>query len=99
MKNQNTVTMKNQNTVTMTKQELPKWFDGTVYDEGLIVQNPYSQEEYELNNIELSMYDFIIDVNFLYEKGDVEDNVVTNMRKGLTWFRKNNPEAYMALLD
>jgi hypothetical protein len=91
--------MKNQNTVTMTKQELPKWFDGMVYDEGLIVQNPYSQEEYELNNIELSMYDFIIGVNFLYERGHVSNNVVTNMRKGLTWFRKNNTEAYMALLD
>jgi hypothetical protein len=91
--------MTNQNTVTMTKQELPKWFDGTVYNEGLIVENPYSQEEYELNNIELSMYNFIIGSNFLYEKGTASSDVVTNMRKGLTWFRKNNPEAYMALLD
>ena len=99
MKNQNTVTMTNQNTVKMTKQELPKWFDGTVYNEGLIVENPYSQEEYELNNIELSMYDFIIGANFIYEKGTASSDVVTNMRKGLTWFRKNNPEAYMALLD
>ena len=91
--------MTNQNTVTMTKQKLPKWFDGTVYEEGLIVQNPYSQEEYELNNIELSMYDFIIGDNFIYEKGTASNDVITNMRKGLTWFRKNNPEAYMALLD
>lgn len=81
------------------KQELPKWFDGIVYNEGSIVKNPYSQEEYELNNIELSMYDFIIGVNFLYERGHISNKVVTNMRKGLTWFRKNNPEAYITLLD
>ena len=99
MKNQNTVTMKNQNTVTMTKQELPKWFNGTVYDEGLIVENPYSQEEYELNNTELSMYDFIVGADLLYQKGIAPSKVVVNMQKGLTWFRKNNPEAYMALLD
>ena len=91
--------MKNQNTVTMTKQELPKWFNGIVHDEGLIVANPYSQEEYELNNTELSMYDFIVGANLLYQKGIAPNKVVTNMQNGLTWFRKNNPEAYMALLD
>ena len=81
------------------EQELPKWFDGEIYKEGLIVENPFSKEEYELNNIELSMYDFITGANFLYERGAADNKIVSKMQKGLTWFRKNNPEAYMALLD
>jgi hypothetical protein len=27
------------------------------------------------------------------------DEIVKDLRKGLDWFRSNNPEAYMALLD
>jgi hypothetical protein len=27
------------------------------------------------------------------------NKVLTDMRKGLNWFRKNNPEAYYVLLD
>jgi hypothetical protein len=27
------------------------------------------------------------------------DSLVTDLRKGLDWFRKNNAEAYMKLLD
>ena len=27
------------------------------------------------------------------------DKLVTDLRKGLDWFRKNNPSAYMTLLD
>lgn len=80
-------------------QELPKWFDGEVYTEGSIVENPYSKEKYELNNLELSMYDFIIGANFLYERGAADSKIISKMQKGLTWFRKNNPKAYMALLD
>ena len=44
------------------KTQLPKWFDGTVYDKGDTVTNPFSGETYELNNLELSMYDFVWDV-------------------------------------
>jgi hypothetical protein len=81
------------------EQELPKWFDGQIYNEGSIVENPFSKEEYELNNVELSMYDFIMGANFLYERGAANNKIVSDLQKGLTWFRKNNPEAYMALLD
>ena len=42
------------------KQELPKWFLGQLYDKGETVKNPFSGEEYELNNVELSMYDFVM---------------------------------------
>ena len=86
----------------MTKikeQELPKWFDGQIYNEGDTVVNPFSKEEYKLNGIELSIYDFIIGANFLYERGAANNEIVSKMQKGLTWFRINNPEAYMALLD
>ena len=39
------------------KQKLPKWFDGTIYNKGEEVINPFSGDSYELNNLELSMYD------------------------------------------
>ena len=42
------------------KQDLPKWFDGTTYDEGDTVANRFTGEEIKLNNIELSMYDLIM---------------------------------------
>jgi len=83
------------------KQELPKWFNGEVYDEGLIVENRFSGEEYELNNIELSMYDFIMGATMTTEMGwsTANNEIVRDLRKGLSWFRQNNAEAYMALLD
>ena len=28
--------------------KLPDWFDGTVYDKGDVVRNPFSGEEFEL---------------------------------------------------
>ena len=81
------------------KQELPKWFNGQVYTHGETVTNPFSGEIYYLNNLELSMYDFIIGSNHLLERGFTSSKVVTEMQKGLNWFRKNNVEAYFILLD
>ena len=46
--------------MTETKQELPKWFNGSLYKTGESVKNPFSGEVYELNNVELSMYDFLV---------------------------------------
>ena len=83
----------------MTKVELPKWFNGHVYDEGDTVTNPFSGQSYELTAEELSMYDFVIGANNLMEMGLINNKVLTDMRKGLDWFRKNNPEAYYVLLD
>ena len=92
------------------KQEKPKWFHGAWYDKGDIVENPFSGEFCELTGPELSMYDFIkgaeYTININYEKtGEffVEDPAIVkltnDMRKGLDWFRSENPSAYMTLLD
>jgi len=87
--------MKKQNT------KLPKWFKGQLYDEGDTVKNPFSGEEYELNNVELSMYDFIIGSQMVFEMAPqtVTEQKVKDFQKGLDWFRKNNTDAYMVLLD
>lgn len=92
----------------MTKTKLPKWFteneNNIIYSEGDLVQNPFSGESYELSAEELSMYDYIMGIQFVIEKLGGVWNPATakwqnQMRKGLDWFRKNNPEAYMVLLD
>ena len=81
------------------EQKLPKWFDGLVYDKGAVVQNRFGGAEIELNNIELSMYDLIMGVTIMIEMGMHHDSLLDDHRKGLRWFRINNPEAYMVLLD
>jgi hypothetical protein len=85
---------------TKIKQELPKWFRGELYKEGGTVRNRFSGEEYELNAMELSMYDFIIGSTMVLEmSGGYKHTDVDELRKGLDWFRKNNAKAYMVLLD
>jgi hypothetical protein len=87
--------------MTKTEQKVPKWFKGEVYDEGIIVVNRFSGEEYELNALELSIYDMVMGASMISEMGvsGSSDEIVKDLRKGLDWFRSNNPEAYMALLD
>jgi len=84
---------------TKAKAKLPSWFNGELYEEGGTVQNRFSGEEYELNNVELSMYDFIMGATMVMEMGMHHDSMITELRKGLDWFRKHNPKAYMVLLD
>ena len=81
------------------KQQLPKWFRGELYKEGETVRNRFSGEEYELNNVELSMYDFVMGCSIMTEMGNHDTKLITELRKGLDWFRMNNAEAYMVLLD
>ena len=81
------------------KQQLPKWFRGELYKEGETVRNRFSGEEYELNNVELSMYDFVMGATTIMEMGNHDTKLITELRKGLDWFRMNNAEAYMVLLD
>ena len=80
--------------------KLPKWFNGTIYDEGAEVTNRFGGDSCYLNAEELSMYDFIIGASTLMEMGWIRHKrSIDDMRKGLNWFRKNNPSAYMTLLD
>ena len=82
------------------KQQLPKWFKGELYEEGAVVQNRFGGDSIELNNVELSMYDFVIGASIVMEmSGGYKHTDVNELRKGLDWFRKNNPKAYMVLLD
>jgi hypothetical protein len=83
------------------KQELPKWFLGQLYDKGETVKNPFSGEEYELNNVELSMYDFVIGCQMVFEKmpNTVTSDKIRDFQRALNWFRKHNAEGYMVLLD
>ena len=51
----------------MKNTKLPKWFKGQLYDKGDTVKNPFSGEVCELNAIELSMYDFIVGSQLVFE--------------------------------
>ena len=83
-----------------SKQELPSWFEGELYEKGGLVRNRFSGEEYELNNVELSMYDFIMGATQMAEMGIFNtEHHIKELRQGLDWFRKHNPKAYMVLLD
>ena len=80
--------------------KLPKWFTGELYEEGGEVTNRFSGEKYQLTSEELSMYDFVMGATMVMEMGvDSEGELIKDLRKGLEWFKENNSEAYMTLLD
>jgi hypothetical protein len=72
-----------------------------IYSSGEEVQNPFSGECYTLNALELSIYDFIMGSQRVFEMApkSVTEKQVNDFHKALNWFRKNNVEAYMVLLD
>jgi hypothetical protein len=43
--------------------------------------------------------DFVMGATTMVEMGMHHDSMITDLRKGLDWFRMNNAEAYMVLLD
>ena len=85
--------------------KLPKWFTGKLYEEGDKVTNRFSGEEIELNNVELSMYDFIMGAQVMLEMGMFKDDdldfgwCIKDVKKGIKWFKENNSKAYKVLLD
>ena len=81
------------------EQKLPKWFNGTIYKEGAVVQNRFGGGEIELNNIELSMYDLVMGASIINQMGGGGPGIIKDLRRGLDWFRQYSPEAYMVLLD
>ena len=83
------------------EQTVPKWFEGMIYEKGENVTNPFSGQSYNLNGVELSMYDFIMGCTYAFEVAPrtVTPKQLNNYHKAVDWFRKNNAEAYMVLLD
>ena len=47
------------------------------------------------------MYDLVMGASIIYEMGgfNTDNKILKDLRKGLDWFRKNNSQAYMVLLD
>ena len=84
-----------------TKRQKPKWFKGEIYTQGDEVINPFSNETYELDNLELSIYDFIMGCNYVFEKmpQTMTKKRIEEFQAALAWFRSTNPEAYYVLLD
>jgi len=82
------------------KQEIPEWFNGQIYEKGAEVTNRFGGDSCYLNNIELSIYDYIIGASDMVELGIFNTpKHVQDLRKGLDWFRQYNAKAYMILLD
>jgi hypothetical protein len=90
-----------------TNTKLPKWFldeHPAIYTESEEVQNPFSGACYTLTGDELSMYNYIIWLQWVIDRRGGVMSPATfplqkQMRKGLDWFRSNNAKAYMVLLD
>jgi len=83
---------------------LPKWFDGWVGYNYETIENPFTGRSYECNPNEVAMYDLIMGIQITIDKSGGLLNPRTRdlqikLRDGLDWFRKNNAEAYMILLD
>jgi len=85
--------------MNMKKNKLPKWFNGSHYPKGDTVTNPFSGESYELNSEELSIYDLLMGISYIGDHRGWDDEMINIHHKCLNWFRKNNPKAYMILLD
>ena len=86
---------------TKVRQKLPKWFDGALYESGDEVRNPFSGDTCLLTAEELSMYDLIKGAEMVLQMSVAmdEEQCYSIIEKGITWFRKVNPQAYMTLLD
>ena len=82
------------------KKQLPDWFNGTVYELGDEVANPYSGETALLDAAELSMYDAVKGAEMVMLMGVADvDRCIDIIDRGKDWFIVKNPNAYMTLLD
>ena len=82
------------------EQPIPEWFNGVVYDKGAVVQNRFGGDSIELNNVELSIYDFVMGASIVVEMGMFNTpQHLKDLRRGLDWFKQYSAKAYMVLLD
>ena len=77
--------------IKIVKDKTPLKAPIQIYSEGATVQNRFGGDSVELNALELSIYDTIMGCEL---GGNIEE-----MRRGIDWFIKFNPKAYMILLD
>ena len=78
--------------------------DVTPYSDDQFITNPFSGESYECTGEEAAVYDYIVGLQHIIERNGGAFSPTTRtyqqqMRKALDWFRYNNPEGYMILLD
>ena len=83
------------------KQKVPEWFNGDIYEDGDTVRNPFSGKECKLNNLELSIYDFLMGSQMVFEMSPqtATPEKMKEFQKGLDWFKENNKEAHEILFD
>lgn len=80
-------------------------FELEIYEEGSTVMNKLSKQSCELNAEQLSVYDYIIGAEILFNKfyynGNKKDYQICfdNFNKGREWFRNNYLKEYIILLD
>ena len=77
--------------IKLEKDKAPFKAPIQIYSEGAVVRNRFGGGSIKLNALELSIYDTIMGCE---QFGDWE-----NVRRGIDWFIKFNPKAYMVLLD
>jgi hypothetical protein len=83
-------------------QKVPKWFKSEIYEDGAWITNPINGSSYKLNNVELSIYDFIKGSELVFKSigyDKINAQQIRDFEKALYWFRANNPRAYKVLLD
>ena len=74
----------------MTTRTMPKGLQ-ILDKEPVDVANPYTGEKVTLQPDAVAVYDMI--------KGSEAMKLYDDVREGLDWFRVNEPDAYMVLLD
>jgi len=79
--------------MSKAKKAIQDLFPGimVVDKEPVEVQNPFSGDSTVLTPDEVAVYDYLKGCELI---GDYK-----GLRKGLDWFRNNNAQAYMILLD
>lgn len=80
------------------KELLPDWFKGEIFKEGEIVTNSLTGDSCELNAIELSIYNSIINIEDKMKNKNASVKEADMLVSGLIWFVTNNLEAYNTLL-
>lgn len=81
---------------------LPKWFEGYVGPHNETVQNPHTKIEVELTPEEVAMYDFIIGCEHymaMMPQHSNDKSLHRDLSQAKEWFRQNNFNAYMDLID